>query len=144
MKTKLFFIAAIVFMLLPDTASAQYYGSSTGGVDRSIGREVRGNGPRNKNKKATNDFGEVWAKYLGQELNLDGLQYAGVKSIMNENRESLEQISKDETLHPQEKKNKMLEIMNKIDIQILKFLSKEQGEKYTKLKEERERRAMTQ
>lgn len=145
MKTKLFFIAAILFLLLPDTASAQYYGSSaTGGVDRSIGREVRGNGPKNRNKKMTNDFGEVWAKYLDKELKLDGIQYAGVKTIMNENRESLEQISKDETLRPEEKKNKMLEIMDKIDVEILKFLSKEQKEKFIKLKEDRERKALTQ
>ncbi|MCY1241273.1 hypothetical protein D3C87_656420 [compost metagenome] len=145
MKTKLFFIATILFVLSYNTASAQYYDNGNrGGVDRSIGQESRYKTPKNKKSKEQPDFGEVWAIYLNEELKLDGLQYAAVKSIMNENKNSLEQISQDPTMHSQEKKDKMMEIMNKIDIQISKFLSTEQKQKYQKLKDEKEKRVLTQ
>lgn len=141
MKTNLFFIAIFLLMLCPDTASAQYYNDFGGGVDRSIGQEVRNNKPK-KNKEKV-DFGEAWATYLDKELKLDGLQFAAIKSLMNDNKNSFEEISKSNA-HIQEKKNKMREIMDKIDIDILKLLSKDQSAKYLKMKDESEKKAMTQ
>lgn len=140
MKTGLFFIAIFFLMLCPDTASAQYYNDFGGGVDRSIGSEVRQNKPK-KNKEKV-DMGESWATYLDKEIKLDGLQFAAVKAIINDNKNSFEEISKS-NLHIQEKKDKMRELMDKIDVEILKLLSKEQSAKYLKLKEDNEKKAMT-
>ncbi len=141
MKTGLFFLAIFFLMLCPDTASAQYYNDFGGGVDRSIGSELRNNRPK-KNSKEKVDMGESWATYLDKELKLDGLQFAAVKSIINDNKDSIEEISKS-NMHIQEKKGKMRELMEKIDIQILKLLSKDQSAKYLKMKEESEKKAMT-
>lgn len=128
-------------MLCPDTASAQYYNDFGGGVDRSIGSEVRQNKPK-KNSKEKVDMGENWATYLDKEIKLDGLQFAAVKAIINDNKNSIEEISKS-NLHVQEKKDKMREIMDKIDVEILKLLSKDQAAKYLKMKEDSEKKAMT-
>ncbi|MBL7868778.1 hypothetical protein [Flavobacterium lindanitolerans] len=141
MKTGLFFIAIFFLMLCPDTASAQYYNDFGGGVDRSIGSEVRQNKPK-KNSKEKVDMGENWATYLDKEIKLDGLQFAAVKAIINDNKNSIEEISKS-NLHVQEKKDKMREIMDKIDVEILKLLSKDQAAKYLKMKEDSEKKAMT-
>lgn len=141
MKTRLFFIAIFFLMLCPDTASAQYYNDFGGGVDRSIGSEVRQNKPK-KNSKEKVDMGENWATYLDKEIKLDGLQFAAVKAIINDNKNSIEEISKS-NLHVQEKKDKMREIMDKIDVEILKLLSKDQAAKYLKMKEDSEKKAMT-
>ena len=127
-------------MLCPDTASAQYYNDFGGGVDRSIGSEVRQNKPK-KNSKEKVDMGENWATYLDKEIKLDGLQFAAVKAIINDNKNSIEEISKS-NLHVQEKKDKMREIMDKIDVEILKLLSKDQAAKYLKMKEDSEKKAM--
>ena len=54
----------------------------------------------------------------------------------------MEEISKS-NLHVQEKKDKMREIMDKIDVEILKLLSKDQAAKYLKMKEDSEKKAMT-
>lgn len=141
MKTGLFFIAIFFLMLCPDTASAQYYNPYGGGVDRSIGSEVRQNKPK-KNSKEKVDMGESWATYLDKEIKLDGLQFAAVKAIINDNKGSIEEISKS-NLHVQEKKDKVREIMDKIDVEILKLLSKDQSAKYIKMKEDNEKKAMT-
>lgn len=141
MKTGLFFIPIFFLMLCPDTASAQYYNDFGGGVDRSIGSEVRQNKPK-KNSKEKVDMGENWATYLDKEIKLDGLQFAAVKAIINDNKNSIEEISKS-NLHVQEKKDKMREIMDKIDVEILKLLSKDQAAKYLKMKEDSEKKAMT-
>lgn len=141
MKTGLFFIAIFFLMLCPDTASAQYYNDFGGGVDRSIGSEVRQNKPK-KNSKEKVDMGENWATYLDKEIKLDGLQFAAVKAIINDNKNSIEEISKS-NLHVQEKKDKIREIMDKIDVEILKLLSKDQAAKYLKMKEDSEKKAMT-
>ncbi|WP_447637772.1 hypothetical protein [Flavobacterium microcysteis] len=141
MKTGLFFIAIFSLMLCPDTASAQYYNPYGGGVDRSIGSEVRQNKPK-KNSNEKVDMAESWATYLNKELKLDGLQFAAVKSIINDNKSSIDELSKS-NLHIQEKRDKMREIMNKIDVEILKLLSKDQSDKYLKMKEDNEKKAMT-
>lgn len=142
MKTKLFFIAFFLF-LFSNSVSAQYYDNYGGGVDRSIGQQARENKPRKKTTEKK-DFGEGWANHLNKQLKLDALQYAAVKSIMNDNKDSLEEISKSEEMRVEEKKDKIQEIMDKIDIQILKLLSKDQAEKYLKLKEDRQKKALTQ
>lgn len=143
MKTGLFFIAIFFLMLCPDTASAQYYNPYNpygGGVDRSIGSEVRQNKPKKAGKEKI-DMGENWATYLDKQIKLDGLQFAAVKAIINDNKTSIEEISKS-NLHVQEKQDKMREIMAKIDVEILKLLSKDQAEKYLKIKEDSEKKAM--
>ncbi|MBC8645200.1 hypothetical protein H9W95_17745 [Flavobacterium lindanitolerans] len=87
-------------------------------------------------------MGENWATYLDKEIKLDGLQFAAVKAIINDNKNSIEEISKS-NLHVQEKKDKMREIMDKIDVEILKLLSKDRAAKYLKMKEDSEKKAMT-
>ena len=139
MKTNYLFFA-IVFFAFCSTDTFAQYGNNINGVDRSIGSSVRENRPP-KNKQEKVDYAESAADYLKKELKLDGLQEAAVKSIINDNKGSLEEISKMDISY-EEKRDKMQLINDKINRDILKILSKEQAEKYNKMKEEREKKAL--
>jgi len=141
MKTRLLFFAILFFTFCSNNAFSQYNGSNINGVDRSIGSGVRGNRP-SKSTPEKMDYAETAAQYLKKELNLDGLQEAAVKSIMNDNKGSLEEISK-MNISYEEKRDKMQLVNDKINRDIIKILSKEQAEKYNKMKEEREKKALT-
>ena len=126
------------FLTFSFTASAQYYGN---GVDRSIGQSARMNKPHKKNEKKL-DFAESSVEYLNKQLNLDGLQQAAIKGILNDNKATLEEIGA-ENISIQEKTDKMGKATDKIDVDILKLLSKEQSEKYLKIKEDRMKKMLS-
>lgn len=136
MKTKFIFFA-LLFLAFTTDSFSQYYGN---GVDRSIGSGVRQNKPSKKNQQQK-DYAEAVVEYLNKELKLDGLQQAAVKSIINDNKGTIEEISNSDISY-EEKKDKILAVNDKIDNQILTILSKEQSEKYLKMKDEREKKAM--
>lgn len=142
MKTKLTLLSLFFITLFSNDAFSQYgYGRNPNGngVDRSIGSSVRQNKPpKNKQQK---DYAEMVVEYLDKELKLDGLQQAAVKSIINDNKGSIEEISLMDISY-EEKRDKIQLINDKIDTQILTFLTKEQSEKYLKMKDEREKKAM--
>ena len=138
-----FFFISVLFLVLGTTNGySQYYGDGGyGGVDRSIGSSVRQNKPSKKNAEKK-DYADMYTEYMTKEVKLDQLQQAAVKSIVNEHKDSLEEISKS-NLPNIEKRDKMQLINDKINTKILKILSKEQTEKFLKLKEEAEKKAMT-
>lgn len=138
MKTKLIFLSLFFIALYSNEAYSQYYGTG-GGVDRSIGSGTRQN-KSSKNKEKI-DFAESATDYLKKELKLDGLQEAAVKSIMNDNKASIDEVSM-MNISYEEKRDKMQVINDKINTNIIKILSKEQAEKYLKMQEEREKKAL--
>jgi hypothetical protein len=136
------FISVLFFLFGTNDGYSQYYGSGAyGGVDRSIGASTRQNRPSKKNAEKK-DYADVYTEYLTKQLELDGLQQAAVKSIVSENKDSLEEISKSE-LPTMEKRDKMRLLNDKINAKVLKLLSKEQTEKFSKLIADAEKKAMT-
>lgn len=143
MKTKLTLFFIFFIALFSNDAFSQYgYGrnGNGNGVDRSIGSSVRENKPPKKGEQK--DYAEVIVDYLDKELKLDGLQKAAIKVIINDNKGSIEEIMQQNILY-EEKKDKIQVINDKIDTQIIALLSKDQTAKYVKMKEEREKKAMT-
>lgn len=133
----LFFVTIFVLFCSND-AYSQYSGNRRNAVDRSIGDDA----PRSNSRKNENqDYAGAYADYLTKELKLDGLQQAVVKSAINDNKDSLEEIYKMD-ISVMEKKDKIRVINDKISGKILQVLSKDQTEKFLKLKEDAEKKAM--
>ena len=142
MKTKFLFIALFFLVFGTTDGFSQYYGNEGyGGVDRSIGSSVRQNKPSKKNAEKK-DYADVYTEYLTKEIKLDGLQQAAVRSIVNDHKDSLEEIAKS-NLPSIEKRDKMQFIYDQINTKIIKLLSKEQSDNFLKLKEEAEKKALT-
>lgn len=141
MKTRLVVIAILFFALYSNDAHSQYYGNNRNRMmnNRSIADEARMN---SKKKEKKQDYAENASQYMKQQLKLDGLQEAAVKTIINDNKGSIEEVMKMD-ISNEEKRDKMLAINDKIDKEIMKLLSPEQIEKYNKMKEEREKKALT-
>jgi len=136
MKTKFLFFAVLFFALYSNASYSQYYGNN----NRAQRPQMGSDRPSKKNEKI--DYAESVVASLDKELKLDGLQQAAIKTIINDNKNSLEEISKMDIPFP-EKKGKMQVINDKISGEILKLLSKEQSDKFLKIKEEREKKALT-
>ena len=133
----LFFFTLLVLFCSND-AYSQYSGNRRNAVDRSIGDDA----PRsNSRKKENQDYAGAYADYLTKELKLDGLQQAVVKTAVNDNKSALEEIYKMD-ISVMEKKDKIQVINDKIAAKITQVLSKEQSEKFLKLKEDAEKKAM--
>ena len=143
---RFFFISVLFLVLGTNDGYSQYYGDGGyggygGGVDRSIGSSGRQN-KVNKKKVEKKEYSDIYTEFMTKEVKLDGLQQAAVKSIVQEHQDSLEEIAKS-NLPAMEKRDKMQLINDKIDVKILKILSKEQSEKFLKLKEDALKKAMT-
>lgn len=139
MKTKLVIAVILLFSFYTNDAYSQYYGNNRNRMmDRSIGDDAR----VSKKKKEKQDYAESASKYMKQELKLDGLQEAAVKTIINDNKGSIEEVMK-MNISNEEKRDKMIAINDKIDKEIMKLLSPEQLEKYKKMQEEREKKSLT-
>ncbi|MFC6097909.1 hypothetical protein ACFPVY_14730 [Flavobacterium qiangtangense] len=142
--TKLFYISVLFLMFGITDGYSQYGGAYNNGynngrrsnIDRSIGNDA----PRT-NKEKPQDYATVYTDYLTKELKLDGLQQAVVKSAVNDNKDALEEIYKMDIAYV-EKRDKAQAINDKIASKIKKVLSKEQIEKFDKLKEDAEKKAM--
>ena len=131
MKTKFLFFS-ILFLAFIATASAQ---NPYAGVDRSIGEGARMN-KKKKGDAAAPDYADYFVKSLDKYLKLDDLQKIGVKNIFNDNKNSIEELSKS-TLPTKEKEDLIYMITEKIDKEVLRILSKEQTKKFLESKEER-------
>lgn len=140
--TKLFYISVLFVVFGTIQGYSQYYnnGYNNGrrsSIDRSIANEAR----RPKEKAEKQDYATAYTEYLTKELKLDGLQQAVVRSAVNDNKEALEEIYKMDIAYV-EKRDKAQAINDKIAAKIKQVLSKEQVEKFDKLKEEAEKKAM--
>lgn len=117
------FILFFVF-LASSAANAQ--------VDRRIGREQY---KPTKRKQEKVDFVEESAKYLAKELTLDDFQEAAVKSVIENERNTIMTINTTQGLSSDEKKAKAREISIRIYNKVLPLLTPPQAEKYTKMEE---------
>ncbi len=119
-----------------------YTGTTTyGGVDRSIDRQR--SAPKTKNKKKLeeeqkkrDDIPYMMTEYLTTELKLDDFQKAAVNSIYKEEEDQIKAIGMEDS--PSDViKEKMRELMQKIDGKIMPLLSKDQKAAYQKIIDER-------
>jgi len=138
MKPKILFFILVFFACYSNDCYSQFYGNNR--ANRPMGMDTDNRSSKKKNEKY--DYAEAVVTHLNKELKLDGLQQAAIKTIVNDNKNSLEEISKMDIPYP-EKKDKMNVINEKINSSILQLLSKEQAEKFNKLQEEREKKALT-
>lgn len=120
------------FILL--IASLFFSAESFSQVDRSIapGQYKR---PKNSNKNKEIDFVGETVKYLTKELKLDDFQAAAVREALESEKDNLMELSKDQEMRMQEKRDRMQEITDRIDAKIVKLLSPEQAEKYKEIQE---------
>lgn len=115
----LFFVIIFVLFFSND-AYSQYSGNRRNAVDRSIGDDA----PRSNSRKNENqDYAGAYADYLTKELKLDGLQQAVVKSAINDNKDSLEEIYKMD-ISVMEKKIKLGLLMIRFQVKFYKFFQK--------------------
>jgi hypothetical protein len=92
-------------------------------------------------KSEKKDFVEATVEYLEKQLTLDGFQKAVITNIFNDHREELMAAGSGD-VPSVEKVAKAQEVTDKIDVEVLKVLSKPQTEKYLKMKEERQKKAL--
>lgn len=124
MKLKASYIFLLFAALFTTTASAQ--------VDRRIGQ---GQYKRSRGKAEKIDFIQESTDYLAKELKLDDFQKAAVKSIMSDEKDAIMAINEATDMSDLEKRDKTREISQRIYKKVMPLLSKEQGEKYTKMEE---------
>lgn len=114
------------FMLLSFSVSAQMH--------RGVGRQQYKN---NKKKAEKVDYIQQTVDYLEKELSLDTFQTAAVKEIIENERGAFTALGENSDLQPNERRDKNLEIFNRIDSKMIPLLSDEQAKKYQKLKDKK-------
>ncbi len=124
MKQRVSYLLLLFAVLFTTAASAQ--------VDRRIGQGQYRRNPRTGEKR---DFIQESTDYLTKELKLDDFQKAAVKSIMSDEKDAIMAINEATDMSDLEKKDKTRDISQRIYKKIMPLLSKEQGEKYTKMEE---------
>lgn len=123
MKVKPSYLFLLFAILFCTVTSAQ--------VDRRIGT----NQYKNSRKQEKKDFVDESVKYLTKELKLDDFQKAAVKTIMEDERSTIEAVYEDTEMTSDERREKVSAISGRVYKKILPLLSKEQGEKFTKMEE---------
>lgn len=118
------YFALLVGLLFTVASSAQ--------VDRRIAPMQYKNGPSKGGKKP--DYVQQTADYFKKELKLDDFQAAAVKEIIEDERESLEGLMKDQESTVAEKKDKMKIIYDRIDKKVIPLLSEDQQKKYREMR----------
>jgi len=88
-------------------------------------------------KKEKVDFVEQATEYLVKELTLDDFQKAAIKNIIEEERQNITNLNAIQGMTTEEKKERSQIISARIYKKVLPLLSKTQGEKYTKMEEEK-------
>ena len=126
MKLKATYLLVLFAVLFTTAASAQ--------VDRRIGQ---GQYRRGSQKQGKVDYAEESANYLQKELKLDDFQKAAVKNILNDEKDAVTALGENKDMTDMERRDKYREISQRIYKKVFPLLSKEQGEKYTKMEESR-------
>lgn len=132
-KTVLFLL---FFFMASSTAFAQYMPYSNAGVDRRIDRQKYAPKTKNKKAKEKKDIVELTIEQLHKNLNLDDFQKAAITTIYKEKKEEILSIP-DMDIPYEAKQQKLRDISESIDNQIIKLLSKEQAGKYQEIIKER-------
>lgn len=126
MKINKFILFTAFFMLLSFSATSQ--------VNRSVGRQQYKN-PKIKGEKI--DFIQQTVDYLEKELSLDTFQAAAIREIIEDERGAFTALTDDMNMQPNERRDKNLEIFQRIDSKMIPLLSEEQAKKYEKLKDKK-------
>ena len=129
MKFKAYHILLFFALLFATEASAQ--------VDRRVGpNQYRRT--TNKNKKGEKpDFVQITVDYYTKELKLDDFQKAAVRTIMEEQREPINDLMETQGITNDERRDRGKAINDRIDEKIKPVLSSEQLKKYTEIQEKR-------
>jgi len=128
MKTKARYIFLGLTLLLSVASFAQ--------VDRSIGpNQYRRTTAKNKGPKA--DFVDQTLKYYTKELTLDDFQRAAMKTILEEQREPINELMVNRDMTTDEKRDKGKAINDIIDNKVMPILSDAQKLKYKELQDKR-------
>jgi len=126
MKLKASHLILLLTLVFTTVAEAQ--------VDRRVGREQY---RPSRVKKEKVDFVEQATEYLVKELTLDDFQKAAIKNIIEEERQNITNLNAIQGMTTEEKKERSQIISARIYKKVLPLLSKTQGEKYTKMEEEK-------
>ena len=126
MKLKASHLVLLLTLVFTSVAEAQ--------VDRRVGREQY---RPSRGKKEKVDFVEQATEYLVKELTLDDFQKAAIKNIIEEERENITNLNAVQGMTTEERKDRSQIISARIYKKVLPLLSKTQGEKYTKMEEEK-------
>jgi len=131
MKIKNISLVLLITLFFTVTANAQYGYGTNYGLDRSIGAQDRYSTPK---KKKEYDFVKVSTENMVKELQLDGFQEAIIKTIFEDYKNAVTNIS-EEDIPSQAKYEKMQIQIDKLDAKILDLLTKEQKVKFAAFKE---------
>jgi hypothetical protein len=129
MKSKFVYIAFLFAFLFCATAQAQM-------VDRSVGQSQYKRGKKKGEKK---DFIQITVEYYTKELSLDDFQVAAVKEVLEEQKTAITNLSTQQGITDEERKDKANAINDKIDGGIKPLLSPDQLKKYEALQEKRKK-----
>lgn len=128
MKLKTTYLLLLFALFFATAAEAQ--------VDRRIGT---GQYKRSRNKPEKYDFVEESTNYLAKELTLDDFQKAAVKEIIAKEKDEIMAINENTEMNSDVKRDKTLQISDRIYKKVLPLLSKEQAEKYTKMEQAKQK-----
>jgi hypothetical protein len=99
-------------------------------VDRRIGTQQY----KRKGSKEKPDYVQQTVDYYTKELKLDDFQVAAVREILEDEKEVLTGLMKDQDTPLAERKDKVKAINQRIDTKILPLLSEQQQNKYKELR----------
>ncbi|MGV3460158.1 MAG: hypothetical protein ACO1N9_06855 [Flavobacterium sp.] len=103
-------------------------------VDRRVGSSQYKRTTKKNTKKA--DFVEDSVNYLSEKIGLDDFQKAAIRDIIALKKDEAEALAEDKRMKLVEKREKARVIALYVYKEAMPLLSKEQGEKYTKIIEE--------
>lgn len=124
MKLRASYLLLLFTLLFTTLASAQ--------VDRRIGGgQYRRSAPNGKKY----DFVEESTEYLAKELKLDDFQKAAVRVVVADEKDAVTALNEDTEMTKDEKREKVSAMSKRMYNKIMPLLTKEQGEKFTKIEE---------
>ena len=129
MKFKVSYIFLVFALFISAISFAQ--------VDRSIGRNQYKSGPAPKGKNAKVDFVDQTVTYYTKELKLDDFQQAAVRTIIEEQRDPINELMAAKEITNDERRDRGKAINDRIDEKMIKLLSDEQKVKYKAIQDKR-------
>ena len=119
------FRAYYIFLALAIFISAASYAQ----VDRRIGSGQYRRAPKPKDGKST-DFVDQTVEYYTKELKLDDFQQAAIRTIVEEQRDAINELMAAKEITSDERRDRAKAINDKIDAKIVPILSEDQKTKY--------------
>ena len=128
MKFKAYYIFLAMALFISAASFAQ--------IDRRIGSNQYRRPSKPKDGKST-DFVDQTVEYYTKELKLDDFQQAAVRTIIEEQRDPINELMAAKEITSDEKRDRAKALNDKIDEKIVKLLSEEQKAKYKVIQDKR-------